>query len=207
MNPEELQTAAKNIIDMIISPHTRDVGMLYLNQDHIVPTINDLAHEMFGEMEELAGMNWLELVQQTELNLSGRGLKTLPLSIGNLTNLKVLCLHYNELRQIPESVGKLTNLRELYLHRNELRKIPESISSLTNLEYMCLVENTLKKLPNDIGNLINLEVLDLRNNQLKHLPESFEKLIKLKKIGLTGSGIFETEKKRIKQVLPNIEFF
>ena len=47
-------------------------------------------------------------------------LKSLPDSIGNLTNLKYLNLSKNQLKDLPESIGKLKKLQRLHLYGNQL---------------------------------------------------------------------------------------
>lgn len=59
-----------------------------------------------------------------ELNLAGKGIKSLPREIGKLTNLRELNLRSNRLRSVPKELGQLTNLNSLDLSANQLRRLP-----------------------------------------------------------------------------------
>jgi internalin A len=63
----------------------------------------------------------------TELNLSGRGLTTLPESIGQLTQLQGLDLNGNQLTALPEAMRNLTSLSALYLHGNDALGLPAEV--------------------------------------------------------------------------------
>ncbi|WP_104908849.1 leucine-rich repeat domain-containing protein [Nostoc sp. 'Lobaria pulmonaria (5183) cyanobiont'] len=69
----------------------------------------------------------------TELDLSGKGLTTLPPEIGQLTNLRSLHLHNNQLSSLPAEIVQLTNLRSLHLFNNQLSSLPPEFGQLTNL--------------------------------------------------------------------------
>jgi Leucine-rich repeat (LRR) protein len=59
-----------------------------------------------------------------ELNLSGRGLSSLPPEIWKLTGLKKLDLSINQITEIPEAIAALTNLTVLALAGNRIKIIP-----------------------------------------------------------------------------------
>ena len=58
----------------------------------------------------------LEIIEQavrdkvTKLELSNKGLTTLPPEIGQLTNLRSLNLSFSQLSSLPLEIGQLTNL-------------------------------------------------------------------------------------------------
>jgi len=65
------------------------------------------------------------------LSLSNSGLSgDIPSEIGNLTNLILLDLGYNQFTSVPESIGNLQSLEYLYLFNNQFTYLPESICSL-----------------------------------------------------------------------------
>ncbi|MEH2329353.1 leucine-rich repeat domain-containing protein, partial [Nostoc sp.] len=51
--------------------------------------------------------------KKTQLDLSGKGLTTLPPEIGQLTNLQYLNLNSNQLSSLPPEIVQLTNLQYL----------------------------------------------------------------------------------------------
>ena len=117
---------------------------------------------------------------------------TLPVEIGNLTQLTELSLHSNAMRgNIPEEIGEIDSLRTLNLSNNLLGgPIPATIGHLSKLNSLSLNSNQLEALPNEIGNLINLNYLALNTNQLAgSLPASIGNLVNLKTLKL-GSNQF-----------------
>ncbi len=98
-------------------------------------------------------------------NLTG----TLPLELGDLTNIEFLDLSFNEITgSIPVELANLDSLRALHLAFNDLSgTIPPELGNLTSLQYLSLRSNKLTgEIPPELGNLSNLEVLILWNNQL-----------------------------------------
>src|SRR5574341_419688 len=72
-----------------------------------------------------------------ELDLSNYGkdkpkLSELPESLGQLTELLKLELHYNKLTALPESLGQLMELHKLDISYNKLTDIPGSVIGLKN---------------------------------------------------------------------------
>jgi len=67
----------------------------------------------------------------------------IPSSLGGLTNLTQLLLHYNQLSgPIPASLGNLTYLRTLFVQNNQLSgEIPSSLRNLELLTYFYLHSN------------------------------------------------------------------
>ena len=128
---------------------------------------------------------------QTSLDLSGRQIRELPESIGQLTNLISLDLCNNQLRALPKSIGKLTNLTSLNLESNSLTVLPESIGRLTKITFLNLHDNYLTELPESIGGLTKLTSFDLRNNGLTELPEQISKLTKLTNFDLSYNDLTE----------------
>ncbi|MDE5120357.1 MAG: leucine-rich repeat domain-containing protein, partial [Trichodesmium sp. St19_bin1] len=125
----------------------------------------------------------------TELYLSGNQLITISESISQLSNLTELYLSVNKLRTIPESISQLSNLTKLYLSGNQLITIPESISQLSNLKELYLGVNKLRKIPESISQLSNLIRLNLSRNQLITIPESISQLSNLTELDLSRNQL------------------
>ncbi|MFC1552585.1 cohesin domain-containing protein, partial [Candidatus Latescibacterota bacterium] len=129
--------------------------------------------ELDLKSNNLSGTIPLEIGNLTNLsllNLSGNGLSgTIPLEIGNLTNLNSMNFSYNNITgTIPSEIGYLINLKSLFLTNNELSgSIPPEIGNLINLTSLSLSGNKLSgTIPSVICNINNITYLSLEWNQL-----------------------------------------
>jgi len=126
---------------------------------------------------DLGTQNWFNghLTRLTIGNFYDGGnvtLSTLPESIGNLPNIAILYLNYNELTSLPDSITNLTNLIWLILSFNNLTHLPEDIGNLSNMIWLDLGYNSLESIPESIGNFSMIDYLWIFNNNLSELPES-----------------------------------
>jgi internalin A len=126
---------------------------------------------------------------QTNLDLSGNQLTSVPPEVAKLINLRYLDLGHNHLTSLPSEIAKLTNLTSLTLRENQLTSLPPEISELSNLATLELSSNGLTSLPPEIAKLINLTSLNLRENQLTSLPSEIAELTNLTTLEL-GSNSF-----------------
>eukprot|EP00002_Diphylleia_rotans_P009129 TRINITY_DN1913_c0_g2_i3.p1 TRINITY_DN1913_c0_g2~~TRINITY_DN1913_c0_g2_i3.p1 ORF type:complete len:108 (+),score=14.75 TRINITY_DN1913_c0_g2_i3:40-363(+) len=82
------------------------------------------------------------LIKAENLDLVHKSMTSAPESIGQLTNLKMLLIHNNELSSLPISIGKLERLTRLSVEQNRLSSLPaESIGKLKNLTQLNLHNN------------------------------------------------------------------
>ncbi|KAK4607794.1 hypothetical protein RGQ29_001563 [Quercus rubra] len=94
--------------------------------------------------------------------------RAIPTSIGNLTQIIVLDLSYNNFYGLlPSSIFDLPNLSSLYLHANQLvGSLPNHVSGLNLLIDLSLSSNFLKgTLPSWLFSLTSLVTLTLDHNQ------------------------------------------
>lgn len=95
-------------------------------------------------------------------------------SLGRMDSLWLLSLSWSKdsaFTKIPVSIGQLANLRELYLLGDSLRTVPAEIGDLHKLEFISVQFNRLTELP-DWGGLTALREIQLPHNLLRTLPES-----------------------------------
>ncbi|XP_015892717.3 probable LRR receptor-like serine/threonine-protein kinase At2g16250 [Ziziphus jujuba] len=99
---------------------------------------------------------------------------SIPMSLGNLTNLTSLYLSNNNLSgTIPASLGQLSRLSVLDLSQNLFAgSIPRSFSNLQNLSLLDISDNSLSgSIPPGIGTLLKLQYLNVsRNNLSSFIP-------------------------------------
>jgi len=112
---------------------------------------------------------------------------------------------YNKLALIPNSFHQLSTLRKLYLHGNNLNYVPEWVKSLINLESLELIDlsyNKLVYLPEWFAALLDIR-MDLRGNKIVSLPNSMSNYQFFR-----GSLILREEAEALKEVAemtdPNI---
>jgi hypothetical protein len=122
---------------------------------------------------------------------------TLPESLGDLKNLRILELSFNKISgNIPGSLGKLDKLEMLAFNGNALNgSIPESLGKLTNLRQLHLSSNYLTgELPGSLKYLENLEVFNVFDNRLSgELPSELSQIASLKEIMIAENDFTNTE--------------
>ncbi len=126
------------------------------------------------------------------INRVGNNLKgTLPIELGNLTQLKYLFLENNKISgSIPSSIGKCTKLYDLVLGTNQLSgHIPSELGNLIGLSELVLQNNQLTgSIPSSLGNLTSLFSLILDHNKLTGtIPSALDNLTELNELLLQNN--------------------
>jgi len=154
-------------------------------------------------------------------NGNGCGMNvSIPASIGDLTNLKVLRLFgaldpgesessvpvpTSKIKPLPATIAKLQNLEELDLGRNHLQTIPPEIANLKNLKKLGLDYNNLHDIPSFIGELKNLRELSISSNGGVKLPQSLSKLSGLR-ISMGNNRLKLKDQAELRRRFPNATF-
>ncbi|XP_053666913.1 leucine-rich repeat-containing protein 40 [Anopheles marshallii] len=122
------------------------------------------------------------------LNLSGKGLATVPEKVWNLSdsdeNEKEVRYDLDRSNE-EESWWNQKSLTTLDLSSNTLTTISDNIQNLADLTVLNLQDNALTSLPNSIGTLTKLTKLSVSRNKLTELPESFFQLKELQHLNLS----------------------
>lgn len=99
------------------------------------------------------------------IDLSNKGLSSIPLYVFNQTDLEELNVSHNSLAgAIQSQISNLKNLKILDASYNNMTGVPAEIGQLQNLEVLDLSYNQLTGLPNELGNLQKLSLLNLTGN-------------------------------------------
>uniref|UniRef100_A0A8C4TGI3 Leucine-rich repeat-containing protein 69 n=1 Tax=Erpetoichthys calabaricus TaxID=27687 RepID=A0A8C4TGI3_ERPCA len=124
------------------------------------------------------------------LNLNGKKLKQVPVSLEKLTSLLSLQLKNNNIATLPVEMKALNNLTELNIGNNILEEVPEVLKELKALKKLHLFGNRIQEIhPSLYGKLSNLEFLGLRNNKIENIPVELCSLSKLSELHLTSNKL------------------
>ena len=166
--------------------------------------LNTPVSEWYGITVEKNKVTGIDLLFN---NING----TLPASIGNFENLKLLELSFNKLSgTIPMELGRLSKLELLALNGNNLSGgIPASIGNLKSLKQLHLSSNQLQGIiPTELGNLSSLEVLNVFHNKLSGtLPMKLSHSKNLKKLVIAKNDLIQTEAFSSVQFFKNDQIF
>ncbi|KAG5323952.1 LRC40 protein, partial [Acromyrmex heyeri] len=128
-----------------------------------------------------------------QLNLSSKGLSTVPDKIWNINELseeELRDLHFElDYEPLEERWWEQEPLKMLDMSCNSLTVIDNKIELLTELNTLNLHSNLLEELPPEIGSLRKLKVLNLSDNRLKNLPHEFYILEELCELYLRSNQI------------------
>ncbi|MEH2099060.1 MAG: leucine-rich repeat domain-containing protein [Nostoc sp.] len=133
----------------------------------------------------------LGLPNLRKLDISGNPLESIPDVVTQILHLEELTLIRVELTEIPDLIAKLTNLTQLHLSSNKITQIPEAIAKLTNLTHLALSRNQITQIPEAIAKLTNLNLLFLYHNQITEIPEAIAKLTNLTQLDLSSNQIIQ----------------
>ena len=138
-----------------------------------------------------------------ELNFSDNSLKTFPIEILQLTNLEILEISSNPITSLPFNIKRLTELKFLRLRNNELIDLMPDFELPAKLKELDLSGNNLTRFPLQILKLTDLESLDMSfNKSLKSIPPQISQLKKLTTLKLNNTAIPDSERQKIKNMVP-----
>ena len=175
-----------------------EIGNL-ISLENLTIHSNQLTGVIPPEIGNLTNLKYLNITDNYDLTGS------IPFEIGDLNNLIELQIgnHYSFPSQlsgeIPPEIGNLINLEVLFLYYNQFTgSIPPEIGNLTNLDYLRLNNNQFTgSIPPEIGNLVNLTYFELGGNQFTgSIPPEIGNLDSLSRLGLSSnqlSGVFPEE--------------
>ncbi|XP_078282280.1 E3 ubiquitin-protein ligase LRSAM1 isoform X2 [Rhinoraja longicauda] len=110
-------------------------------------------------------------------------------NIQDLSMLKILDLHDNQLSSLPEDMGQLTALQVLNVEQNHLKSVPNSLTTLAQLQTLNLKGNRIQKLPESLSGLKSLRTLDLSQNRIRSLPPELAYIRTLESLSLDAEDM------------------
>ncbi|XP_032905065.1 E3 ubiquitin-protein ligase LRSAM1 isoform X1 [Amblyraja radiata] len=110
-------------------------------------------------------------------------------NIQDLSMLKILDLHDNQLSSLPEDMGQLSALQVLNVEQNDLKSVPSSLTTLAQLQTLNLKGNRIRKLPESLSGLKSLRTLDISRNQIRHLPQDLANIRTLESLSLDAEDM------------------
>lgn len=143
--------------------------------------LNPIFHlQTKNEDDKLLTKGLIKVVRRTgQLNLSGRGLATVPTRMFSMYDIEVE--HEYDLSKTPDDPWwSFAPLVYLDLSSNTLQLIPSAIKMFEDLTVLNLQDNCLTELPVEIGNLTKLTKLNVCRNNIVELPNGLYKLTELK---------------------------
>ncbi|XP_029008278.1 leucine-rich repeat-containing protein 10 [Betta splendens] len=126
-----------------------------------------------------------------KLYLSDNNLSSLPAELQALKKLQLLALDFNCFEELPEAVCRLPQLSILYLGNNRLHRLPRELKELKELSTLWLETNRFAVFPKVVCELPNLKTLHLGYNQIRTLPKELRRLEELRSIWLAGNQLAE----------------
>ena len=151
--------------------------------------------EVFDPNVDLEGINWWEMVDINKLDasnnlLSENSFNEEEYNLSLMSYLVSLRFSNNKFNSIPQSIYQLSNLKLLDMSGNNISQIDGNlIKGLSSLVELDLSKNKIKYIPNNIQFLSFLEVLKVSNNQLLELPEELGILTRLKRLFLNENSL------------------
>jgi leucine-rich repeat protein SHOC2 len=154
-------------------------SVLPIGEESRVVVLNLAGLQVIDSLPDLAPLTALR-----RLILSANRLRSLPLGVTAMDELRVLDLANNLLVALSSDVGSLGSLASLTLDGNPLTVLPAAICRLQSLRVLSVRNARLSALPDEIGELEHLESLRLEGNAITRLPESMGRLARLRVLDL-----------------------
>ncbi|MFX0019470.1 MAG: hypothetical protein ACFFAF_12175 [Candidatus Hermodarchaeota archaeon] len=102
--------------------------------------------------------------------LNNQDPKTFPLSISQLSRLKILDLCFYNWKDTPEIFGNPNSIEILrFPSYCKFKTPPESLGKMSSLKRLSICDCKGRILPESIGNLKELEILQLKNNNCRRI--------------------------------------
>lgn len=117
-------------------------------------------------------------------------------------------------RRVPRlpDLTRFKSVTHFVIMDSSLHEIHPSIGSLKTLKSLVFATNKITTIPNEIGRLSNLEFLNIWDNPITCIPDEIRYLDSsnggsLKAMAVKPSDLGEANYSKLRELLPNVEFF
>lgn len=124
------------------------------------------------------------------LDLTGNRLRSLPLEITQLKNLKIIFASNNCFDELPEALGACPELEMIGFKSNQIKRVAEDSLPL-KLHWLTLTDNQIEQLPNSLGERPRLQKLMLAGNRLTELPQTLAEAKNLELVRISANQLQE----------------
>ena len=140
------------------------------------------------------------------LNLTNKGLSTIPEYVFQRTNLRDLQLTNNKITELPRDIMRLEYLLALKLDDNELAGLPPVLAYLNCLKILHVSYNKILQLDDGLALPPNLVEARFSNNRIRVLPKNLFMSSKfLQILDFTSNHLFKLPACQWSNDLPNLE--
>mgnify|MGYP001578123235 CR=1 FL=1 len=167
---------------------------------HNTMGFGDRRHTFFQGLPEDVPLEYRSVV--TTLECRAMNLNILSDKITELCNLEHLWCWFNQMKTLPHSIGNLTNLCLLDCSNNLFNELPLEICQLKLLDSLYFTDNALKILPPNICQLSHLRILDCSNNLLTQIPPEIGQMTCLQKLYCSHNQLTELPREMLD--MPNL---
>ena len=145
--------------------------------------------------------------QVASLTIRGKKLKSFPIEILQMKNLRELNLSKNYIDVLPSELPELSKLEVLDVSRNSLYSFPIRMAEMKHLKRIVANRNKLAFLADQMSAMSQLEHVDVWHNDITSVPESFKSLVNLKYADFRENILDRDAQLQIKKLFPNTKLF
>lgn len=129
--------------------------------------------------ETLDNISKIKGLKELDISSSGSGIKDLPSSMANLTELEFIDISGNEFGEIPKVLFEMPKLQYLNAIYCGVNSLPSDIGNLKSLVSLELAQNNLSSLPNELYEIKSLRYLGFEENKFVEIPKGIFTMKKL----------------------------
>jgi len=109
-----------------------------------------------SNIEKLPDSLWT-LQSLSKIYASGMKLTEIPTKIGELADLEILDVGFNQIKEVPEEIADLQIFRRLNVTHNQIKEIP-SLVQCYDLQNLDLSYNLFEEVPDDLDSFVERDV-------------------------------------------------